>query len=276
MSLYKKIEGIVGSFFKVGGPGAPRIKNNSDVIEFKNTGDTAFITARAGMIPDSGETVDDIANLLALQGRVADLVFSFAGGSPPSPNANPNSFGFCHTAGGAYTAGDVVYDNTVALQDIPSSVVKTVTTRSAISGTISLNANGIYVNQAGTWTLKGDGGGSDTGISKWIAVSYDYQDTTVSSTTSVPDGAVVTRSINNVTTLLNGTAPTVQVVVDGTADEEVLATTDSDVTVAHQYENETLHVITSSTEGVVKVTVTPDGSSAGAGIVYVEYVTPSA
>ncbi len=275
MSLYKKIEGIVGTFLKIGGPGAPRIKNNSDVIEFKNTGDTAFIIARSDIIPGSGETVNDIANLLALRGRVADIVFSFTGASPPSPNANPNSFGFCHTSGGAYTAGDIVYDNTSSLQTIPASVASAVTTRSAVSGTISLNANGVYVNQAGTWTLKGDGG-EETGKAKWISVSYDWQDTTVSSTTSIPDGAVVTRSINNVTTLLNGTAPTVQVVVDGTADEEILATGDSDVKVAHQYESEELHVITSSTEGVVKVTVTPDGSSAGVGIVYVEYVTPSA
>ena len=276
MALFKKIQGIIDGLFQIGGPGGIGIKNNSDVLEVRNAADDAMAVARSAVIPASGSTVNDIVNLLALQGRVADIVFNFDGASPPSAGVNTGAFGFCHTAGGAYSAGDVVYDTGSALQKIPAVVVKAVTTRSAVSGTISLNANGYYVNQGGTWTLKGDGTGVSVGISQWITVSYDFEDTTVSSSTSIPDGAVVTRVSNVVSTLFNGTAPTLQEIVDGTSDEEILATDDSDLTAANQYESDEIHAITSSTEGVVTLTVTPDSSSAGAGTVYVEYTTPSA
>lgn len=276
MAIFKKIQGIVGSIFRIGGPAGVGLKYNSDVLEVRNAADDGFAVSRTGMIPASGQTVNDAVSLLALQGRVADIVYSFDGASPPTAGVNTGAFGFCHTAGGSYSAGEVVYDTGTALQKIPASVVKAVTTRSAVTGTVSLNANGYYVNQGGTWTLKGDGTGVSVGMSQWISIIYDFEDTTVSSTTSVPDGAAVVRVANAVSVAFNGTSPTVQVVIDGTSDEEILATGDSDLTAANQYESDEIHAITSSTEGVVKLTVTPDSSTSGAGIVYVEYTTPSA
>ncbi len=93
--------------------------------------------------------------LYELQSRIADIEYSFSGVSAPSPGSNTNSFGLCHTTGGLYTAGEVVYDDGISLLIVSPTIVKHLTTRSAISGGISLQANGVYCNQAGTWILKG-------------------------------------------------------------------------------------------------------------------------
>jgi hypothetical protein len=202
------------------------------------------------------------------------ISFSFTGASPPSPGDNTGKFGFAHTSGGSYTAGDVVYDSGTALLKIPVSVCTMLTTGVAVSGTVSLIDNGLYALEDGSWTLKGDGGSSSTGLQRVISVAWVGTGgaTSVSSTTAIPSGAIVTRVANKVTTGLDGSG-TILVVVDGTADETILATADSDSATVGEYENYEKHVITSGNEGVVKVTVggTP---TVGAGLVLVEYVVP--
>ena len=48
---------------------------------------------------------------LIFQGATPNIEFGFAGGSALVPGDNETLFGFCHTSGGLYTAGDVVYDD---------------------------------------------------------------------------------------------------------------------------------------------------------------------
>lgn len=255
------------------------LKNSTGVAEIRNTADDAYAKFRALEI-QSTNGINDVPVLRDLQARIADIVYSFDGASPPAGGTNSNQFGFCHTTGGSYTQGDVVYDTGSALVKVPTAVVKMITTRTSITGGISLNANGVYVNQSGTWTLKGDGGATDTGKVKCIAVSYDYEDTTVDSTTTVPDGATVTRVVNRVTTPFSGgTSPTLHIQINGSTPETVMATTDSMLDLAsgpHQFENQNCIDIDSDSTGVVRLTVTPDGSTAGAGKAYVFYVTPGA
>jgi hypothetical protein len=169
-----------------------------------------------------------------------------------------------------------VYDDGAALILIPFSVVKHLTTRTAITGTVSLNADGFYCYQGGTWTLKGDGAPTATGLLKSIRIDYAYTDGTKTSTTTIPAGATVVRARNVVTTPFNGTAPTVSVIVDGTSDETLMVAGDSNLKLAGEYHVEDSHDIVAGTTGVLSLTVTPDSSSAGAGYVMAEYVTPSA
>jgi hypothetical protein len=84
------------------------------------------------------------------------------------------------------------------------------------------------------------------------------------------------RVINNVTEAFNGTAPTLLIQIDGSSELSVMATADSDLKTINQYENETLSEVTSTYAGVVKLTVTPDSSTAGIGKVFVFYVSPLA
>jgi len=276
MAWYEKIRGIIGNLFQLDGQDGPQIKNNSGVIEARNNDDSAMALLRGTGIPSTGSTLDDLPDLLDMRGRVADIEYSFDGASPPSPGTNTDKFGFVHTSGGSYTAGDVVYDNGTALITMPSNVATHLTSRSAVAGTISLIANGVYARQGASWVLKGDGTPTLQGVELAIAVDYDFNDTTVNSTTVVPDGAIVTRVTNSVTTAFNDVAATLQVDIDGTSDETVMATTDSKLKNTNEYSVPQHTVITSSTTGTVKLTVSPGTSTAGAGQVIVHYVTPYA
>jgi len=276
MAWYEKLRGIVGDLFQLNGPDGAQLKENSGVIEARDNADAAMALLRGAGIPSTSSTLDDMPDLLDLRGRVADIEFSFDGSSAPSAGTNTDAFGFCHTSGGSYTAGDVVYDNGTSLIVIPSNVATHLTSRTSVSGTISLIGNGLYARQGANWVLKGDGAPSSTGYSQVIAVDYDFNDSMVYSTTTVPDGAIVTRVTNDVQTAFNDNAATLQVDVDGTSDENIMATSDSKLKKANEYSVPQNTAITSTTEGVVRLTVSPGTATAGAGQVLVHYVTPLA
>jgi hypothetical protein len=46
MGLFDRISGILGSFFQLGGPSGPALKNNSGSIDAMNSGDSAYINVR--------------------------------------------------------------------------------------------------------------------------------------------------------------------------------------------------------------------------------------
>lgn len=154
--VWKKIKGIMGDLFKIGGPYGPTLKNSSGAVEVRDTTDVAYATGRAAHIV-SGALANDLVTLLDLQASGPNITFDFAGASPPLPGTNTNKFGFVHTTGGLYTAGQVVYDDGVSLIILPTEVVQQLTTSTAISGTISLIENGFYVWEGSSWVLKGDG-----------------------------------------------------------------------------------------------------------------------
>lgn len=270
MGLIQNLRGIIGNIFQIGKSG-PNIKNNSGVIEFRNNADNDFAVVRTKQI-QSGASLSDIPTLLDAYGIVPFIEYSFNGASAPSAGTNTNKFGFCHTTGGAYTAGDVVYDNGAVL--IKMNVVKHLTTKSAVTGTISLIANGFYSKDGSSWVLKGDGSGTATGMEQVIALSYTYSSLNVDSTTSIPSGAKVTRVENVVTTAFNGTSPTIEVKVNGSTPLTVMGTTLSDLKTVNQYQQLEIAEVGASNAGVVRASVTSSSSTAGAGTVYVFYVTP--
>lgn len=271
--VFKVLRGIMGDLFQIGGPVGPNVKNNSDTaLELRNAADAAFVTGR-GLEIQSGAGLNDFVTLLDLQGRVPNITFSFDGASPPSAGTNSGAFGLCHTAGGGYSEGDVVYDSGTALIAIPSEVVRTLTTGSAVTGDLSLIANGLYAWQGGTWVLKGDGTPVYTGVELCIEVVIGTN-ASYSSTTSIPDGARVTRTEILVETAYDsGTECTV--IVDGTSDETLMSAADSLMSAVNQYESDEIHTIDATTEGLVAVNIT-NTPAAGAGRVLVFYCTPSA
>lgn len=276
MSVFKNFLGTMSQYLKIGGPSGPRVKNNSGTFELRNTGDSSFATGRAAHI-QSGAAVNDIVSLLDLQGRVPNITWSFDGASPPSPGANTGQFGIVHTTGGGYTQGRVYYDDGTSLILMPTEVVRSITTASAVSGGVSLIANGVYALQGGSWVLKGDGTGAVTGLSRWVEVPFDYNDagTPVDSTTSIADGARVLGSRFVVETAFDG-SPTVQVTINGSSPETIMGTSQNDPTETEEYQTDLTHKITSSNEGLVRVTLTATAPTAGAGYVLVEYATPLA
>lgn len=272
MDLFKKIKGTIESIFHIGVAG-PAIKNNSSVLEVRNSGDTDFNKARALRIQTS-PGLNDIGTLIDLMMKV--IQFSFDGASAPAAGTNTGKFGFCHTTGGSYTAADVVYDDGSNLLLMPRESCKIIITTDAVTGTVSLNADGIYGWEGAAYVLKGDGAATDTGMLKVIALDIVFGSGNVDSTTSIPDGASVVRSIVRVATLFNGTAPTVAVTVQGSSPVTLMATGDSNLKLANQYEVEEVIPIGETGTGVVRAAVTPDSSSAGAAKVLVFYTSPGA
>jgi hypothetical protein len=275
MGIFSDFIGTMSSLFRVGGTSGANLKFNSSGLEHKNAADTAFVTARSLPIA-SGSTINDNATQIDLRGRVAQIGFSFSGGSAPSAGTNTGKFGFCHTSGGSYTAGDVVYDDgTTTLSNFKITYPLHITTTSSISGTISMIANGIYSNDAGTWTLKGDGAGSGTGNVQFVELNIAFGSGNVDSTTSIPDGARILGVDTVVTTAFDGTAPTVAVKINGSSPVTVQATTANNLKVVNQYKTTAITQIGSTGAGVVRATVTPDSSTVGAAVIYVWYVTAS-
>lgn len=270
MGLIQNLRGIIGNIFQIGKSG-PNIKNNSDVIEFRNNADNDFAVARTKQI-QAGANLADIPTILDTYGVIPFIEYSFTGASAPSPGANTSKFGFCHTTGGSYTAGDVVYDNGTSL--IKLNVVKHLTTKASVTGTISLIANGFYSKDGSSWVLKGDGSGTSTGMEQVIELSYTYSSTNVDSTTSIANGARITRVENVVSTPFNGTSPTIEVKINGGTPLIVMGTTLSDLKVANQYQQMEISEVGASNAGVVRATVVSSSSSAGAGKVLVFYVSP--
>jgi hypothetical protein len=273
MGLFKDFIGTMQTYFQIGGTAAPRIKNNSSVLEIKNAADNAFAKLRALYIAASDD-VNVVATLIDSTAKV--IQFSYDGASPPAPNANPGKFGFCHTTGGDYTQNDVVYDNVTALIKLPRESVKLIITTDAVTGVVSLNADGVYGWEGSAYVLKGDGASTDTAFVKAIEVSYTKDSGNVDSTTSIPDGARVIRVINDVTTAFDGTAPTVAVSVKGSSPLTIMSTAQNNQKVINQYEVEDFAAIGATQTGVVRVAVTPDSSTVGVGKVLVLYTSPGA
>ena len=276
MGILVDNSGVMGTTFQVGGTSGAKIKFNTPAVEFKNSADSAFVTARALPIIASSSTINDVATQIDLRGRIAQIGFSFSGGSAPSAGTNTGKFGFCHTSGGSYTAGDVVYDDGgTTLSNFKITYPLHVTTTTSISGTISMIANGIYSNDAGTWTLKGDGAGSGTGNVQFVELAITNASGNVDSTTSLPDGSRILGVDTVVTTAFDGTAPTVAISANGSSPVTLQATTGNNLKVANQYKTQAITKLTSTGAGVIRAAVTPDSSTVGAATIYVWYVTAS-
>lgn len=270
-----KLNGTSLNSFAIGNSATADVvlTNTSAILEVKDTA-SALQYARVKKYNDNATpNTNDVATYYDVAGKIVSIGFDFAGGSAPSAGANTNKYGFCHTSGGAYTAGYVYFDNGSALVRIYHITHLTSTT--AVTGTISLNANGIYALDGSSWVLKGDGsgGGEPTGTVKTIKVPFTYTDigTPVSSTTSITDGAIITRVDIVKSVVFNGTTPTLLVEVNGTADLELMATTDIDLTSLVQDTSLTLASVTSGNEGTVRLTLTGTGQSTGTGFALISY-----
>lgn len=274
MALFMKLRGIIGDLFQINGPDGPQLKDVSGTIEARNSTDAAYAKVRVADSPGgTGAALNDAINLLQARSRIALIQFSFDGATPPAGGANTNKFGFVHTTGGGYTAGDIVYDNGVSLQVLPADIAAHLTSTSAVTGTISLIANGVYAREGASWILKGDGTPTYTGIVKAIEVPYAYTDATKSSTTVIASGARVLRVFNRVDTAFDGATPTLLVEVDGAvSNQTIMGTADSKLKKANTYLVEDVVEIDANETGPVKLTITPSGSTVGAGVVVVEYV----
>lgn len=287
MSVFKKIAGIIGDTFHLGiGSTAHGIKDNTDGVAIvANDGTTPAnaVVAR----PQGVNQNTHAATYLDVKERVVDIEFDFDGSvAVPAPGTNTGKYGLCNTSGGGCSAGQIYFDDGVTLAPIPMYQMMCCSPRAAISGTVSMIQDGLYLAETAAtpfnWTLKGDGSMTYTGVVQAIEVPFGFLDFgagTKSSTTSIPANARVIRSLLKVSTLFTvGANPTCLVEVDGPAVDTTLQTTsDNNLKKARQYDVVDDIPVPAGEGGPVRLTLLPAvGVLAGAATVIVEYVTPYA
>jgi len=269
MSTYSVLHGTTKDEFHLS-TGDLKLINNSGVLEIQDAlGNNVKI--RIAGIPATGQDLSDVPVYADTKDIAASITSGFDGGSAPAAGTNSGKYLFCHTSGSSYTAGEVWYDNGVSL--VKRANIRFIVTQSAISGTVSLSANGIYSLEGGTWTLKGDG--TVSGVFRPIKIDFDYQDTTVTSSASIPDGAHIKDRRLHITTAFD-TAAAVTVATDGTSPLTLInsGTDGFDIEAANEYINSAGLAVSTDEGGHVEITVTPNGATQGAGYVLVYYDTP--
>jgi hypothetical protein len=141
--------------------------------------------------------------------------FSFDGASPPMPGQYCYQYGFCHTSGGPYVAGQVYYDDGFVHRGIQIYEGLRIVTTNAVIGAVTLAADNIYVaesiNPPFAWTSKGGGSGrksftlvynSDGNLSVGNMVYQSYN--TGHYVLKVTDNNSINPVIGIVLTLLSG------------------------------------------------------------------------
>jgi len=260
--------GTMATFFQFGLQGNA-IKNDTNGLEVRNAADTAS----ANLIVASPTLDVHASTYLDVKQRTLLIEFSFDGAAPPAGGANTGSYGFCHTSGGSYTQGQVVYDNGTSLDLIDIYKMHCINTNStAITGAISLIANGTYQAEASTapysWTLKGDGTVSNVGALRLVRIPIALAATT-DSTTSIPANATVMEVQTNVTSVYSA-GTTIAVAVNGSTPLSIQDATKNNPEATHTYVTQDLLPVASANAGVVRVTIT-GSPAAGAGEVIVSY-----
>lgn len=267
--MIKKLRGTSLDFFELSGGDVKFENTDGTYIEALNEAD-ALIKLRVSGVPDSGQHLEDAANWGDVQSYAAKIEGSFTGASPPSPGANTGKFLICHTDGGSYSAGDIVYDDGTSLLDVVNC--NCIATLVEVTGGIDLPQWGWYVDDSGTWTAIGGGAGGGSPIK----VDFDYTDTVeVVSNQQVPDGAVVERRMLVITTAFDDVAATASATLKGTPAVPLVATGDFRLSRARQYGNDDLIIVAASEGGNVGVTITPGTATEGAGYFMVWFSTPN-
>jgi hypothetical protein len=226
-----------------------------------------LVKVRVAGVPDSGQNLDDAANWGDVQSYAAVVSVSFDGGSAPAAGVNTGKFLICHTAGGGYSAGDIVYDDGSSL--VPVVNCKFIGTLVEVTGDIDLPQYGWFVNDGGTWTSLTNSGSSP------IKIDFDFTDTSeLVSNQQVPDGAIISRQQLVITTAFDGAAPTVSATLKGTPAVELMAAGQFKVKRARQYPDDTLTIVGTGEGGNVGLTVTPSTATQGEGYYLVWFDIP--
>ena len=172
--VFAKLVGTQSEVFAVGLPTGPKIKKDVSDLAIRNAADDGFANLKVASLA-SGAEASEVPTLYDLQASFPTIKYSFAGGAPSTPGDNTGDYGFCHTDGGAYTEGDVIYDDGAALSIVPTEVCTNLKTAVSVTGDTSLIQYGVYTLLTVGWHLVGDaGGGGGTGLE---SETFTYSDT---------------------------------------------------------------------------------------------------
>lgn len=276
MGLYKNLDGTSTGNFHINGPTSVQLyqdlMNGRDLISLRNKDNTKYAPLRAldiiGTVTEYSTPGKDLLSVATQKDVHSYMVYITGGFNGASPGTMTNDcYYFCHTSGGSYTAGNVYYYNGSSLELVPTNYIRFLVSDTAITGTISLEADWLYAWTGSAWEQKCTMSPANNGkiyIKVLIGTSSSY-----TSTAKIPTGCIVTDVIADITTAyVSSSLATVEVKcgsitlmdIDNNYAEEV-----------NQYSTEDINAISTAAVVTVNVAGTP---TAGAGTVYVGFVTP--
>lgn len=266
-NFWENLAGTFSDLFGVGGSNGPTFKDNSGVLEVRNSDDSAFQIAR-GLTPVGN---DDFVTKLYADSLEKPLIVSRQADCSVSLPNNTAVQGWVvvSTAGSGAVIGDMLFDDgsgsgTMAIVSVVEG--RTIAVTDSLSGgTATFDADSIYIwdSDGSAWIKIGDIG-SVTGARRTIRVALGFtaaQDTT----TQIPAGNRVWGCWLEVTSPYNGGA-TISVGDTVTADK-FMTTLQNNPQAASRY-----HVKQDTSQAaasVVRTTVT--GGTLGAGVLVIEF-----
>lgn len=272
MGFFKNIFGTMNSYFQIGGPSGPRVKNNSGVIQSRNSDDTAFARLQVGTpISDN----DAVTKLYADTLEKPLIVKRQANTSAALPsNSGTRGYVIVTTPGSGAVIGDLLYDDgsSSGTMSILAAVEgRTVAVTDALTGgTVEFDTDSIYIwdDDGSTWLKIGDIG-SVTGASR--VIRFTLGTATVDSSSSVPANARISSAWIDITTPYNAGA-TIELGIAGGTTDLVQSSSDN----APQFQNSYVKdqdTAWGGSAGQVRATIS---ASSGAGVALVHYSVPNA
>jgi len=232
MGLFKNLRGTLESFFNIGGPTGPALKDNAGVMQVRNFDDTAFARLQVAVpVADNDAVTKKYADTLEKPLIVAAQVDTSA--SVPS-NTAVRRLLVVTTAGSGAAIGDLLFDDgsSGGTMEILAAVNgRTIAVLTALTGgTITFEADSINIWDADgssggvQWVKIGDIG-SVTGAIRHIRLAIGTA-ATLDSATAIPANARILQCDVQVTTSYNGGA-SIQVGVAGGTVDLIQATGDN-------------------------------------------------
>lgn len=252
------------------GKNGPLIKNNSGVLEARNSGDSAYALMRGS---SSAVGPNDLITKQYFDTATKPVIVStqMDGGSPPAPSGA--GYIVVTTAGGSYAIGDIVYDDGTSLTNLGTVEGRAIFITDALSGgTITFQPDSLYLWDAdgGSWVRIGDIG-SVTGAVRAIEIDLDNS-ATQDSVLQLPAGSRVLRAWFEASTAYSGGA-TVEIGDTATADKFMGSNQNNPQQTTNP--SEVIQRTEQAAASVVRVTVTGT-PAAGAGTALIEFTVPNA
>lgn len=278
MSLWSKIRGTITTIFQIG-LGGPQIKNNSSVLEARNSADSGYVKFRcAAPVGDNDAAtklyVDSLDHTIFVTAQFDDT------GDPGLPaNTASRRFLVTTTAGADTVVGDVLYDDGTAVGTMVKLVAvdgREIAVKAALAGgTVSFDADSIYLwdGDGSAWVKIGDVG-AVTGAVRVIRFVLDNS-ATQDSVAKPPAANRVLKCRLQITTPYSGGTtisigqPTALTAFMTTADNDPVGATAGDIF------DVDLDVAAIAGPAVVRVTVA-GAPAAGAGVCTIWHANPDA
>jgi len=266
INLFANILGTLKSIktFQIGGRLAPIIKSfNNAKFQFRNSEDTTFVEVEAKGITNN-YTLDQVPNLFDLSARIPFIEFSYATGSAPTAGTNSNKFGFIHSG---TDKGKVVYDNGTSLIEIEDIVSSTISTKVIITGEVNLDIFSLYIRSGSNFIKI-----SEYRANKSIIIPYTFTDTIIYSDISLSELSRVNQISNIIYTAFDGALPTIKIELNGNT--EILSTNESNLLINEEFILLKNYNLSLADSGQIKLTLNPDSSSVGNGVIIINYIEP--